>query len=234
MPQALAQEVFLAPDRKTARPRGRPSNNAAASVPEERVLDLAFRSFAQRGYEGTTLRQLAKQLGVSHNLLNVRFGSKEDLWRRAVDARIASIGAPVYVTFDIPGLDDSARLRELIRRFCLWAAANPEFVALTHAESRRSTWRLDHLVDAHILPFKRRLESLLANIAGSRPVGEISTSALMAILVQGVGSYFASGPLLDRIDPGHASGPEAVERQVQLFTHFILAGVLAEPSINQR
>src|SRR3546814_13669184 len=69
------------------RRRGRPANNAAHSVPEQRMLDLAFHSFAQKGYEGTTLRDLAKQLGVSHNLLNVRFGSKADLWRCAVDAQ---------------------------------------------------------------------------------------------------------------------------------------------------
>ena len=72
-----------------SRRRGRPRADTLHAVPEARVLDLAFQAFARRGYEGTTLRSLAKQLGVSHNLLNVRFGTKSNLWRRAVDARVA-------------------------------------------------------------------------------------------------------------------------------------------------
>src|SRR3546814_3092585 len=98
------------------RRRGRPANNAAHSVPEQRMLDLAFHSFAQKGYEGTTLRDLAKQLGVSHNLLNVRFGSKADLWRCAVDAQIAIAAPPVFQAFDFPGMNDEQRLREQIGR----------------------------------------------------------------------------------------------------------------------
>src|ERR1700712_1338825 len=85
---------------KAPRPRGRPTNDAAAAVREEVVLDLAFKAFAQRGYEATTLRDLAKELGVSHNLINVRFGSKADLWRRAVDARVARVAPPVMAAFD--------------------------------------------------------------------------------------------------------------------------------------
>src|SRR5271170_6620732 len=78
-----------------SRRRGRPRADAVHAIPEARVLDLAFQNFARRGYEGTTLRALAKQLGVSHNLLNVRFGTKSSLWRRAVDARIAQAAPPV-------------------------------------------------------------------------------------------------------------------------------------------
>src|SRR3546814_13139845 len=60
------------------RRRGRPANNAAHSVPEQRRLDLAYHSFAQKGNKGTTLRDLAKQRGVSTNHLNVRFDTKAD------------------------------------------------------------------------------------------------------------------------------------------------------------
>ncbi|MBB3981990.1 AcrR family transcriptional regulator [Sphingobium fontiphilum] len=61
---------------------GRPALNAARAVDEDKLLGLAFATFAERGYEGTTLRDLSKRLGVSHNLLNVRFGRKEDFLDR--------------------------------------------------------------------------------------------------------------------------------------------------------
>lgn len=212
---------------RVIRRRGRPAGDAAHAVCEELVLDAAFARFAALGYEGTTVRELAKQLGVSHNLLNVRFGSKADLWRRAVDARVARIGGPVFGAFDQPELDDEARLRLLVHRFCGWAAANPDFVGLSHAEGRRATWRLDYLVDAYILPFKLRLDALFARVAARRPMRRLSTSAFMALLVEGVGFYFASRPLLERIGDHDDLYPGQTERQVSVLADFLLAGLFA-------
>ena len=111
--------------RPSPRRRGRPAAGAAASVSEAAVLDLAFQTFAQHGYEATTLRSLARRLGVSHNLLNVRFGAKADLWRRAVDARVAAIQPPVFAIFGRADLSEQQRFRELLYQFCRWTAQNP-------------------------------------------------------------------------------------------------------------
>jgi AcrR family transcriptional regulator len=209
-----------------ARRRGRPATDASEAVSETHVLDAAFEAFAQRGYEGTTLRELAKQLGVSHNLLNVRFGAKADLWRRAVDARVARIAPPVFAIFEMQGLAEDARLAALLRQFCRWAADNPDFVGLVHTEGRRATWRLEYLVNAYVLPFKQRLEDLLASIAARRPVRPLSSSALMAIMVEGVGFYFASGPLLACMGRAEEIAPHKLDDQVASFADFILAGLL--------
>jgi len=210
------------------RRRGRPAGNGVHAVSEDRVLDLAFRTFAERGYEGTTLRELAKALGVSHNLLNVRFGTKEDLWRRAVDARVARIGPPVFEAFEAADLDHEARLRELVHRFCRWAADNGEFAALSYAEGRRTTWRVDYIVDAYLRPFKERLDQLLADVAAKRPVHPITTSAFMAMLVQGVAFYFASSPMLDRLGVGAEIASGQIDARVSMFADFILAALLPE------
>jgi AcrR family transcriptional regulator len=209
-----------------SRRRGRPPADAGHAVPETRVLNLAFQTFARRGYEGTTLRALAKQLGVSHNLLNVRFGTKSNLWRRAVDARVAEAAPPVYAAFDAPGLNDEWRLRQFIHRFCRWALENPELVGITNVECRHASWRLDYIVDGYLLPFKQRLDALMENVAAVRPVRHLSTPALMSILVQGVGFYFASGPMLERIGAAREIAASQLDAQVQVFAEFILAGLL--------
>lgn len=195
-------------------------------MPEERVLHLAFESFAEFGYEGTTVRDLAKRLEVSHNLLNVRFGSKADLWRRAVDWRVARFGAPVFSVFERTDLEPEARLRLLVHRFCAWAAENPSFISISHAEGRRSTWRLDYLVALYIAPFKHSLDALFAQVEANRPMRAISSSAFMAMLVQGVGFYFASTPMLVALGVGEEADPQAVPQRVGEFADVLLAGLL--------
>jgi len=209
-----------------SRRRGRPRADTLHAVPEARVLDLAFQTFARRGYEGTTLRALAKQLGVSHNLLNVRFGTKSSLWRRAVDARVAHAAPPVYAAFDAPGLNDEWRLRHFIHRFCRWAQENPELVGITNVECRHASWRLDYIVDGYLLPFKQRLDALMASVAAIRPLRPLSTPALMSMLVQGVGFYFASGPTLERIGAAHEIAASHLDAQLTEFADFILAALL--------
>jgi AcrR family transcriptional regulator len=225
---SASRDVAPAPaEPEVVRRRGRPASNAANAVPEQRVLDAAFAAFASLGYEGTTVRELAKQLGVSHNLLNVRFGAKADLWRRAVDARVAQVGAPVFMAFDEPSRDSVARLRLVVHRFCAWAADNPDFVGIAYAEGRRATWRLDYLVDAYIRPFKDRLEALFASVAGHHPMRPISSTAFMALLVQGAGFYFAARPMLEQIGEPWERDPGETSRQVRELAEFLLAGLLS-------
>lgn len=44
-----------------------------------RIRDSAVRLFAERGFEGTTIREIAAAAGVSGGLVRHHFGSKEDL-----------------------------------------------------------------------------------------------------------------------------------------------------------
>ena len=209
------------------RRRGRPASKGRDAISEERVLDAVFSAFAERGYEGTTLRALAKTLGVSHNLLNVRFGTKADLWRRAVDARVARRSPPVYVALDAAGLDDEARLRLFVEELCRWAAHNADFVALMNAEGRRTTWRNEHIVLQYLKPIRERLEILLNRVSHRRNVAPISTTAFLSMIVHGVGFFVASGPTLKLLGDLEEISPDNIDGQVQKIARLILAGLLS-------
>src|SRR5436309_730962 len=66
-----------------ARGRGRP--RAGQELPDEVVLAAALAAFAECGFEGMAVRELCRELGVSHSLIGIRFGTKQDLWFTAID-----------------------------------------------------------------------------------------------------------------------------------------------------
>ena len=50
-----------------------------------RILDEALIMFAENGYKGTNLRDLASRLGLSKSALYKHYASKEDIWKALLD-----------------------------------------------------------------------------------------------------------------------------------------------------
>ena len=51
----------------------------------EKILDAALVSFAENGYKGTNLRDLAAGMGLSKSALYRHYKSKEDIWNAVID-----------------------------------------------------------------------------------------------------------------------------------------------------
>lgn len=64
---------------KTAKPRGRP-----ASFKYDEALEKAMHVFWAHGYEGASLAALTEAMGINKPSMYAAFGSKEDLFRKAV------------------------------------------------------------------------------------------------------------------------------------------------------
>lgn len=209
----------------TPRRRGRPAVDTAHAIDESVFLAAAFQMFAERGYEATTLRELARDLGVSHNLLNVRFGLKANLWKAAVDWRMSEASTTVVAAFDGQG-NAEQRLRDLVHRFCEWATENRDIVAISYHEGQRDSWRLEYIAQTFIRPFQIRLDSLIDEVRAVRQVHALSTTALMALLVQGVGFYFAARPLQLRLGETSDASHETALIQARQFADFLIGGLL--------
>ena len=64
----------------------------------EKILDAALTSFAENGYKGTNLRDLAAGLGLSKSALYKHYESKEDIWNAVLDRMeayyVSQFGSP--------------------------------------------------------------------------------------------------------------------------------------------
>jgi AcrR family transcriptional regulator len=96
---------------------GKSNNEVAIKSVKDRLLDVAEELFCERGFKGTSIRDIAASAGCNIASVNYYFGSKEKLyeevWRRHLipmrDARIASINKVMSQTEARPNLEDLLR-----------------------------------------------------------------------------------------------------------------------------
>jgi AcrR family transcriptional regulator len=87
-------------------PRGRPR-----LLDREKALEAALLLFWRHGYEGTSIADLTETMGVTPPSLYAAFGSKEQLYREALDLYAASHGS-----FVARALAEEATARAAIER----------------------------------------------------------------------------------------------------------------------
>ena len=61
----------------------------------EQLLDIGRRLFAERGFEGTSIEEIAAKAGVSKPVVYEHFGGKEGLYAVVVDREVRSLLGPI-------------------------------------------------------------------------------------------------------------------------------------------
>ena len=126
----------------------------AAARKADEILDAAATLFAARGFDGTSFRDITAAMGAKRSLILYHFGSKEELWRRAMrrivgrlDARMALVTLP---STDCP---DEERVAAALRAYLDTLVAVPEYGQVLLREGVASGPRLDWIVRNFIPAF---------------------------------------------------------------------------------
>jgi AcrR family transcriptional regulator len=206
--------------KRTGRPKAQD-----APVTVEQILDAAFRAFATYGYDGVAVRTLNRELGVSHNLIHQRFGSKLGLWYAAVDRAFSQQVTELGTAFDPTLTDPLDQLNYAVRRFVHYSAEHPELLGLMNIEARIDSERLDHIYDNYIRPALAPLERLLDYLQMKGRVRPISLRALFFLIAHGASAPFTLVPLARRFDKKDPRDPSEIAEHAALTADVITTGL---------
>jgi AcrR family transcriptional regulator len=183
------------------------------------LLDAVLEAFAARGFEGTSVRELARQLGVSHNFLPQRFGTKERLWYAAVEHGFRGVFEEVMADADPETVSDGApdvdveRFRTTVVRFIEAMARRPALLQIITREATTPGPRLDHLFRTYIEPVGQLGEEILEHLRATDRVRTRSVSLLYFMMTHGAAGALALPALAARFgDAVDVHDPEQVHR----------------------
>jgi TetR/AcrR family transcriptional regulator len=196
------------------------------STPQDReVLQRGLETFAELGYDQTTVRELARRLGVSHNFVNDRYGSKLAFWRAVVDYACAEAG-PLAADTDA-ALDDDALLAAVVHRFYRAAVRHPQLLRLIADESARESARIAYLYEAYIGPTLAAVAPSVARLAAAGRLPDVPLH-LLYFAVIGPISGIIQNPLARRLGRPESPATAELEAFADGLAGLIVGGLVRE------
>ncbi|WP_246113489.1 TetR/AcrR family transcriptional regulator [Streptomyces montanus] len=197
-------------------------------MPEEAsILLRGLEAFAELGYDHASARELARRLGVSHNFINDRYGSKAAFWRAVMDS---ALGAQLARLPQVdPAVDDAERLRQIITGFYRTAVDTPLIGRVVVDEFSRDTERLDYLYERYIAPTLQTLVPSIERLVASGRMAPIPMDVLFFAVIPPV-SGMVDGPLARRLGRPEAASPEQLTATAESLATLVVNGLLATGS----
>jgi len=199
-----------------------PANGSRASHQTSRkqaILQTATEAFAERGFSGASVQDIADAAGAHKTTVLYHFGTKEALYAAVLDEaleRIASVMSE-FLAGGYESDDLQARVAYLVDQIQAHYAEQPAHARILERElleAQAPATYLDHFVERIYAPAVAGIE-----LAASRGIIRRIDPALfihdMHILLVG---YFCHRPLLQRLKPGD---PLAIEALIARRNHLV-------------
>jgi TetR/AcrR family transcriptional regulator len=174
-----------------------------------------------------SVRELTRKLGVSHNLVHHHFGSKQELWRAALDHGVGHTAKELFELLgESVGSPDSRQiLRHGLERGIALLNRRPSVVRILSDESAHPGPRLDYLYQHYLGPLVDMLSRFLAEsrVHGFR---DVDSRVAALFVLSSASAQFTHDALANKLGLGRASQGGYTEALVDL----VLGGLMTSDS----
>ncbi len=204
------------------------NSSAPQAATREALIDAAAEVFAQRGFAGTTVREICERAGANIAAVNYHFGDKERLYAEVLTHALRCAREKFPPTL---GLPPDAKPEDQLRAFI-------ESLLMRIFDEGRHSWHgrlmaremveptaaLDGLVEEEIRPMSDRLHRIVQALLGARADENLVHQCAMSVVSQCV--FFQNcRPVLIRLFPGRKFSPQAIREIAAHITAFSVAAI---------
>ena len=199
-------------------------------VPAGRLLEAAASLFAQHGFDAVSTGTVATAAGLSQSMVHYHFGTKEKLWKAAVEHLMHGRGDMFSLHMDdLQDVDDLARLKIMLRRFISANSAEPDLTRILIHEGMNDSPRLKWLAKRYMIRGYETFNTAIETAIESGAVRRLPTRDVTNVIVGACVLTFTLSRLLKEVYGELPTSPEAVSSLSDTVLEVLFKGLEAKP-----
>lgn len=189
----------------------------------EALLKSARQTFAQRGYDASSLREIARKAGVDVTLVTHHFGSKHALWTATVQQ--IAIGTNKLAQ-DIRLLTETAftereRVEQALMKLVNKVSNEPDVGFFFSTAILEQGERLDFVIDEMVRPLHDALVPLLVTAMDAGQIARNDPEIVFWMLVTAISKTISYSHIVAAFSP-LAQNPEAFKKVIMKVVRSML------------
>jgi AcrR family transcriptional regulator len=199
-------------------------------VTQHKLLDAAIEAFSEKGFKGTSTRDIAERAGVHHPLITYHFKNKDQLWRAAADKLFTDFRRSLAASLeDHMNEAPKQRMASLVKAYVRYAKSQPALHKVMVQEASYPNARLDWLVEAHLKPLFDTIVTMLEHLQAIGVAPQGNPRLLFNMIRLSSGGLLALGNELSASSDIDINSEETLDEIAEMIVTVFLPGAMPAP-----
>ncbi len=195
-------------------------------MPAERLIQAAVTLFAQHGFDAISTGAIASAAGLTQSMVHYHFGTKEKLWKAAVEHIMHVRGGKFSLNMeDLRDVDPLARLKIMVRRFISANAAEPDLTRILIHEGMNDSPRLKWIAKRYMIGGYKAFRDAIEAAVGSGAVRRLPVRDVTNIIVGACVLTFTISRLLKEVYGEAPTSAETVSSYSDTLLEVLFKGL---------